>query len=37
MGQAVTVQDISDWDADLRALSEGLGWMFHRRRCRLWS
>jgi SRSO17 transposase len=30
MGEAVTVQDITDWDADLRALTDGLGWMFNR-------
>jgi SRSO17 transposase len=30
MGEAVTVQDITDWDADLRALTEGLGGMFNR-------
>ncbi|WP_202971024.1 IS701 family transposase [Saccharothrix sp. ALI-22-I] len=26
----MTVQDIAGWDADLQALTEGLGWMFNR-------
>jgi SRSO17 transposase len=30
MAEAVTVRDIADWDADLHALTEGLGWMFNR-------
>jgi hypothetical protein len=30
MAEAVTVQDITDWDADLRALTEGLGRLFNR-------
>jgi hypothetical protein len=29
MAEAVTVQDINDWGTDLRALTEGLGWVFN--------
>jgi len=30
MAEVVTVEDITGWDADLRALTDGLGWMFNR-------
>lgn len=30
MAEVVTVKDITDWDADLHALTEGLDWMFNR-------
>src|SRR6266487_3525084 len=30
MTEIVTVDDIAAWDADLRALTDGLGWLFHR-------
>jgi FOG: Transposase len=30
MAEIVTVDDIAAWDADLRSLTDGLGWLFHR-------
>jgi len=30
MVEVVTQQDIVDWDSDLQALTDGLGWMFNR-------
>src|SRR6266581_3082473 len=30
MAEIVTVDDIAAWDADLHALTDGLGWLFHR-------
>ena len=30
MVEVVTVEDIADWDADLAALTDGLGWLFDR-------
>jgi SRSO17 transposase len=30
MGEIVTAKDISAWDADLRTLTDGLGWLFGR-------
>jgi hypothetical protein len=30
VAEVVTVEDITGWDADLRAPTDGLGWMFNR-------
>src|SRR6266566_7934427 len=30
MTKIATVDDIATWDADLRALTDELGWLFHR-------
>ena len=30
MVMPVTVEDLAGWDADLRALTDGLGWLFQR-------
>jgi SRSO17 transposase len=30
MVEVVTVDDVAGWDADLRALTDGLGWLFNR-------
>ncbi|WP_255360989.1 hypothetical protein [Kutzneria sp. 744] len=30
VAEVVTVEDITGWDADLRALTDGLSWMFNR-------
>src|SRR2546429_8633896 len=35
MVEIMTVEDIAGWDEDLRALTDGLGWLFNRREPRV--
>jgi hypothetical protein len=30
MVEIMTVEDVAGWDEDLRALTDGLGWLFNR-------